>query len=201
MAVLMILELDGTTTDDYDAVNEAMGIDEDNLPDGLVQHAVGPTEDGDGLLIVDVWESEEQLEHFVQNRLGPATAQVGIQSQAQPRVHPVHNHFQGSGTEGNVIILIESPGFGPEHYDEVTSNMDAHEADGSGHPAVSHVAAITDDGMVFVDVWHSGEAAGKFVEEQVGPAAASAGHDLSDSKTRVVPVHNRFAPAATAAES
>ncbi len=195
MAVLMIMELDGMTTDDYEAVNEAMGIDDDNLPDGLVQHAVGPTDDG-GLLIVDVWESEAQLEHFVQNRIGPAMEKAGVESQAQPRVHPVHNHFQGSGTEGNVILLIEAPGFGPEHYDEVTANMDSHAADGSGHPAVSHVAAITDDGMIFVDVWDSGESASNFVEEQVGPAAASAGHDLSNAQTRVVPVHNRFTPAA-----
>jgi hypothetical protein len=196
MAVLMIMELDGATTDDYEAVNEAMGIHEDNLPDGLISHAVGPTEDGTGLLIADVWESPEQLEHFVQNQVGPAMAKVGLESDAQPRVHPVHNHFQGSGEEGNVIILIESPGFGPEHYDEVTANMDSHEADGSGHPAVSHVAAITDDGMVFVDIWDSGESAQKFVEEQVGPAAASAGHDLSNAQTRVVPVHNTFKSAA-----
>jgi hypothetical protein len=197
MAVLMILELDGATTDDYDAVNEAMGIHEGNLPDGLVSHAVGQTEDGDGLLIVDVWETPEQLEDFVQNQVGPAMAQVGVESAAQPRVHPVHNHItQGSGTEGNVILLIESPGFEPDHYDAVTANMDSHAGDGSAHPAVSHIAAVTDDGMVFIDIWDSGESAGKFVEEQVGPAAASAGHDMSDAKTRVVPVHNRFVPAA-----
>ncbi len=191
MAVLMIMELEGATTDDYEAVNAAMGLDEDNLPDGLVQHAVGPTDDG-GLLIVDVWESEAQLEHFVQSRVGPAMAKAGVESPAQPRVHPVHNHIQGSGQEGNVILLIESPGFQPEHYDEVTANMDAHAGDGSGHPAVSHVAAITDDGMVFVDIWDSGESAGKFVEEQVGPAAEKAGADMGDARPKVVPVHNSF---------
>jgi hypothetical protein len=191
MAVLMIMELDGMTTDDYEAVNQAMGIDEDNLPDGLIQHAAGPTDDG-GLLIVDVWDSPEDLERFVQSKLGPAMEQTGIESQGAPRVHPVHNHFQGGGQEGNVILLFETPGFNPQHYDEVTAKMDAHEADGTGHPAVSHTAAVTDDGMVFVDIWESGEAAGKFVEEQVGPAAASAGHDLGDVQPKVVPVHNRF---------
>jgi hypothetical protein len=192
MAVLMIMELDGATTDDYDAVNEAMGIDEDNLPDGLVAHAVGPTEDGDGLLIADVWESGEQLEHFVQNRVGPAMAQVGLEPGAQPRVHPVHNHIQGSGRQGNVILVIESPGFGPGDYDAVTGRMDAHAGDGSGHPSVSHTAAVTDDGMVFVDIWDSGESAGRFVQEHVGPAAEKAGADLGDVQPRVVPVHNRF---------
>src|SRR5437764_13616093 len=117
MAVLMIMELAGATTDDYEAVNQAVGIDENNLPDGLGQHAVGPTEDGDGLLIVDVWESKEQLEHFIQTKVGPAMAQTGLDAQPQPRVHPVHNHFQGGGQEGNVILLIESSGFQPDHYD------------------------------------------------------------------------------------
>jgi hypothetical protein len=197
MAVLMIMELDGTTTDDYDAVNEAMGIHEGNLPDGLVSHAVGPTEDGGGLLIVDVWESPEQLEHFVQNQIGPAMQQVGLESSAQPRVHPVHNHItQGSGTEGNVILLIESPGFQPEHYDAITGEMPAHAGDGSGHPAVSHIAAITDDGMVFVDIWDSPESVQKFMEEEVGPASETAGASLGDVTPRVVPVHNRFTPAA-----
>jgi len=95
------MELEGTTTDDYDAVNEAIGIDQDHLPDGLVSHAVGPTDDGGGLLIVDVWESPEQLETFMQEKVGPAMAQVGVEPQGQPRVHPVHNHIeQGSGQEG-----------------------------------------------------------------------------------------------------
>ena len=42
----------------------------------------------------------------------------------------MHNHItQGSGTEGNVILLIESPGFQPEHYDAITGEMPAHAGD------------------------------------------------------------------------
>ena len=71
--------------------------------------------------------------------------------------------------------------------------MDAHAGDGSGHPAVSHIAAITDDGMVFVDIWDSPESAGRFVDEKVGPAADDVGTDFGDMQPRFVPVHNRFA--------
>jgi quinol monooxygenase YgiN len=194
MAILMILELDGVKPDDYEAVMDAMGVDEDNLPQGLVSHAAGPTDDG-GFLVVDVWESAEALDSFFTEHAGPAMAQAGIESSAQPQVHQVHNHIpKGSGIHANAIVLIEAEGFGPDDYDAVTGEMDAHAGDGAGHPAVMHVAALKDDGsMVFVDIWESPEAAGRFVEEQVGTAAGSAGVDMGSMEPRVVPVHNHLA--------
>jgi len=76
-------------------------------------------------------------------------------------------------------------------YDDVTSRMPAHEGDGSGHPAVTHIAALTDDGMVFVDVWDSPESAQSFFESQLAPAAD--GVDMGPIEPKVVPVHNSFA--------
>lgn len=192
MAIMMILELDDATTDDYDALNEAIGIDDDNLPQGLIAHAAGPSDEG-GLLIVDVWESAEDLDRFFEEHAGPAMEKVGV-SPGQPRVHQVHNHIPaGSGIHPNVIILIESEELGPEDYDAVTGELDAHAGDGSGHPAVTHIAALRDDGsMVFADIWESPEAAAVFVEEHVAPAAASTGKELGELQTRVVPVHNRW---------
>ena len=190
MAILMIMDLEGATTEQYDAVNEAMSVDENNLPQGLISHAVGPTDEG-GLLIVDVWDTEEDLGRFLEEQVGPAMQQAGVESQAQPRVHEVHNHIpQGSGSDGSFILLIESEGFSTEDYDDVTSKLDSHAGDGSSHPAVTHVAAITEDGMVFMDIWESPEAAQRFFEEEVGPAGAEAG--LGELQPRVVPVHNRF---------
>ena len=190
MAVMMIMDLEGATTEQYEAVNAAIGIDENNLPQGLIQHAVGPTDEG-GLLIVDIWESEEDLGRFIEEKAVPAMQQAGVESQAQPRVHEVHNHIrQGSGSEGSFILLIESEGFSPDDYDDVTSKLDSHAGDGSSHPAVTHVAAITEDGMVFMDIWESPEAAQRFFEDEVGPAAAESG--LGELQPRVVPVHNRF---------
>jgi hypothetical protein len=53
MAVLMIMESPGATTDQYEKVNEIMGIrgDED-APEGLVQHVAAKSDDG--IVIVDV---------------------------------------------------------------------------------------------------------------------------------------------------
>lgn len=86
MAILMIMEMDGATTDDYDAVNAAMGIDSDHLPEGLISHAVGPTDNG--LAIVNVWDNPGDMERFVQQRVGPAMQQVGIQPEHSPACTP-----------------------------------------------------------------------------------------------------------------
>jgi hypothetical protein len=191
MAILMMVEMHGVTTDDYDQLNRSLGIDPDNLPDGLLSHVAGPTDDG--LLIADTWESQAALDRFFEERVGPGMQQAGLPA-AEPRVFPVHNEIrQGSGTDAGVIVVIESEGFSPADYDRVTAEMDAHAGDGSSHPAVSHVAAVSDDGMVFVDVWDSPESVGDFFEEQVNPATEAAGADLGAAAPRFVPVHNRFA--------
>jgi hypothetical protein len=191
MAILMILDIPGGTVEQYDKVNEAMGVDADNTPEGLISHVTGPTDDG--LLIVDVWESEEALNRFVGERVMPAMQQVGV-PEAMPRVMPVHNRIDtGAGTQPNVILLIESDVFTPDMYDQIVARMPAHGGDGSSHPSVSHVAGADGNGMVFVDVWDSGESAQRFFETQLGPA--SEGIDMGPIEPKVVPVHNRFAPA------
>jgi hypothetical protein len=190
MAVMMIMESPGTSVEQYDQLNEIMGIhgDED-APEGLVHHASG--HDGDNLVIVDVWESGEALERFFQERLGAAIEQAGL-PQTEPRILPVHNRLEGKGSKPGVMVLIEIEDLGPDAYDQMVSRMDAHTADGSNHPAVSHTAAASEGGGVtVVDLWDSPEAFGSFAEEQVGPAGAEVG--LGPIEPRFVPVHNTIA--------
>jgi hypothetical protein len=189
MAILMLLDLDGATVEQYEQDLERMGIrgDED-APDGLVSHvcAVG---DG-GLIIADVWESQEALDRFFESRLAGALQEAGVQ-QGQPRILPVHNTIvQGAGTEAGVLMIIESDEFGPDLYDRLTARMPAHAGDGSAHPAVSHVAALAGGGMVFVDVWDTAESFGRFAGEAIGPAAE--GEDVPALEPRFAPVHNRL---------
>jgi hypothetical protein len=192
MAVMMMTELQGASPEMYDGVNERMGVNPAALPEGLISHVAGPVDDG--MLVVDVWESPQAFERFVNERLGPVLADLGAPRGPEPRLLPVHNHIrQGSGTDAGVIVVIESDGFGPDDYDRVTAAMEAHAGDGSSHPAVSHVAAVSDDGMVFVDVWDSPESVGSFVEKQIAPATVATGTDLGPVEPRFVPVHNRFA--------
>jgi hypothetical protein len=73
----------------------------------------------------------------------------------------------------------------------MVGKMDAHYGDGSGHPCVTHTAALTEGGGMFIaDLWESPEAFGKFAEEQIGPAGAAVG--LGPIEPRIIPVHNRI---------
>jgi hypothetical protein len=93
MAVLMMFEAPGTTVEQYEQINEIMGIrGDDDAPDGLISHTAATTDDG--LLIVDVWASEEQLGRFFEERLGAALAQAGV-PEVQPRILPVLNQLHG----------------------------------------------------------------------------------------------------------
>ncbi len=189
MSILMVLELEGATAEQYDRVNEILGIAGDtDAPDGLVSHVCGVTENG--LLIADVWDSQEALGRFVEGRLQSAFAEAGL-GDGTPRVLPVHNMIpQGAGHAANVIVMTEVEGFGPAEYDRMTSEMDAHVMDGSKHPCVSHVAAATDSGMLVVDLWESPEAFGAFAEREIAPAGEAIG--LGPIEPRFVPVHNHI---------
>jgi heme-degrading monooxygenase HmoA len=189
MPVLMMMDMPGTTVEQYERVNELMGIgDGDRAPQGLIQHVAGS--DDHGMTVVDVWESEEALGAFVEGRLKPALAAAGIEpSDEPPRVLPVHNRSEGAGSEPNLMIVIEAEDFGTDQYDQMTQTMEAHAGDGGNHPAVSHTAARTEDGGVLVvDIWESPEAFGKFAEEQIAPAGQKVG--LGPLEPRMVPVHN-----------
>lgn len=189
MAILMIADMPGATTGDYDALNESMGIQGDaDAPEGLVSHVASTTDSG--LLVLDVWESQAALDRFFAERVGPAMAAAGLPA-IEPRVLEVHNIIpQGAGATANVVLIADAPGFTTDVYDRATALIPAHHGDGSAHPAVSHVAAIADDGLVFVDVWDSPESFGAFAEEQIAPAAAQV--EMPSFTPRFLPIHNHI---------
>ena len=92
MAIGLRLKFTGTTQEQYDAVQNHMGID-DNPPDGLIFHAAGPIEEGWG--IIDFWESRDHFDRFQQSRLLPAIGELGDRAPQGPpdiKEFPVH-HF------------------------------------------------------------------------------------------------------------
>ena len=192
MAVLMLVELPGATIEQYEQVNETMGLrGDETAPEGLIQHVAGSDEKG--LTIVDVWESEEAFDRFVEERLGPAIERAGVESGPNTRRLPVHNRLDGAGTDAATIVIIEMDDLTPDVYDQMTAKMDAHTGDGGNHPSVSHTAARADGGgLLVVDVWDSPESFGRFAEEQIGPVAAEAGLDPASIDPRFVPLHNRI---------
>ena len=86
MAVCLIHEGPGVTQAQYEQVHHEVSPGE-QVPEGCVYHVAGPTETG--WCVVEVWESEEALQRFVQEKLHAALQRAGITG--PPRVFPVAN--------------------------------------------------------------------------------------------------------------
>lgn len=191
MAVLVILDLPGATTEQYEKVNEILGVlGESDAPEGLISHAAGVTDEG--LLIVDLWESEQAAAAFFARGIGETMAAAGAPAPpGPPRILPVHNHFQGRGTTAGVLMIADVEGLTADMYDSMTEAMEEHEPHGPGHPAAHHIAAVKENGDVLViDIWESPEAFGEFAKAQIAPAGEGAG--LAPFEPRFVPIHNRL---------
>ena len=92
MAVAFKMKFEGATLEQYDQVMQLMGLDQgDASPDGAVFHWVAPTDNG--IIVVDVWESDEQFNKFAEEQIGPYTQQVGIPEPPQVSLHEVHNYL------------------------------------------------------------------------------------------------------------
>jgi hypothetical protein len=87
MAEGLVLEFDGVGREQYEAVNASLGIDMESAqgdwPAGLVFHAGGAK--AGGWVVFEVWESRQAQEHFMNERLGRALQEGGI-NEAPARV-------------------------------------------------------------------------------------------------------------------
>lgn len=93
MAVAMIIEVPGMTAAQYDAVL-AEAWPNGVKPAGALAHVAGPAE---GVWrVVDVWDSAENFQGFVQSTLAPALMHAGITVQPKVDVWPVHNSSVGA---------------------------------------------------------------------------------------------------------
>jgi hypothetical protein len=80
MAVAVIQEFEAAPGE-YQKVNEKIG---DAAPEGLIVHTVTDL-GGDRWKLVDVWESAEDFQNFVQNTLIPAIAEVNPDAPQAPQ--------------------------------------------------------------------------------------------------------------------
>ena len=187
MAVMMMMDSPHGTSEQYDRTNEILGMrgDED-APEGLIQHVAAS--DGNGLVIVDVWDSEDAFGRFYE-RLRPALDESGVPAEGGRREPPmqVHNRVLGQGAAPNLLMLFEVDGLTTEQYDQMASRMPAHDGQSEG-PWVAHTAAAKEGGIVVADLWESAEAFGKFAEEQIAPAGQEVG--MGPAEPRMIPVHN-----------
>jgi hypothetical protein len=92
MAVAYEMRFQGATLDQYDAVMKLMGRDGsalDTLPDGARYHWCAKTDDG--LIVVDVWDTDEQFQRFADEQIGPFTQQVGFTGPPEVTRYEVYN--------------------------------------------------------------------------------------------------------------
>jgi hypothetical protein len=91
MAVTFTLDMPGMTREQLDGLVQQLGAGPGKVPDGQIAHIEAITDDG--ARIIDVWESAEAYERFMQERLGPIFATAGLPPIDTPRMLQVHRVF------------------------------------------------------------------------------------------------------------
>ena len=92
MAVAFEMRFEGATLEQYDRVMELMGLRQGGAgssPDGAIFHWVAKTDDG--IVVVDVWETDGQFNRFAEEQIGPYTRQAGIPNPPVITRYDVHN--------------------------------------------------------------------------------------------------------------
>lgn len=87
MTVSTLLEFPGVTLEQYEAVGEQLA--HFGPPDGILHHACGPTEDG--WRIMDIWESEDAFDRFVDGTYLPAMEAAGGPAPSRREVILAHH--------------------------------------------------------------------------------------------------------------
>ena len=87
MAVLVFVTWLDATREQYEQIRGE--VDWANMrPSGANLHMSSFDENG-GLHVVDHWDSAEQFQEFIEQKIGPAAQRFGITSQPQVAIYPV----------------------------------------------------------------------------------------------------------------
>jgi hypothetical protein len=86
----MLMKWDGITPSQYDQLRKTVQW-EPNVPPGAVFHvaAFGKNE----IHFTDIWESAEEMNAFIHDRLMPGVMKLGIKNQPTVETYPVHAIF------------------------------------------------------------------------------------------------------------
>lgn len=87
MAIAVEFNVPAMTQEHYDQTMERLAEEGLSSPRGRTYHVAAP--DRDGWFVLDVWESEAELNEFAQ-RFMPILASVGV-TPPTPQIRPVHN--------------------------------------------------------------------------------------------------------------
>ncbi|HEY3042220.1 MAG TPA: hypothetical protein VGJ66_26055 [Pyrinomonadaceae bacterium] len=90
MTVVTTLDITGMSPDEYRAVLDYMGVEKKPAV-GIYLHLTYTTDFG--YRIIEVWDSKEGFDEFLEQRLAPATKALGINRDTKITVNPLHNFF------------------------------------------------------------------------------------------------------------
>ncbi len=88
MAILLIAKGEGLTKEIYENGRKEVNW-EGNPPPGIIFHVVS-FDDSGNIRVVDIWESEEQMNNFFDTRLKPYLQKFNV-SVPKGEIFPVHN--------------------------------------------------------------------------------------------------------------
>jgi hypothetical protein len=92
MAVVMQMHWPEISLDEYEQARQKVDWEND-LPDGAIFHVAWMADDG--FRVVDVWESSDDFDRFVQDRLMPVVAgELGVTSEPNVTITPAHTYFK-----------------------------------------------------------------------------------------------------------
>jgi hypothetical protein len=88
MAVAMMVDNPQGSQELYEQIRTRIGLEK---PAGGIFHVAGPSPNG-GWRVIEIWESEDEMNTFFQERFIPALRALGVEGPPPPReVWPVHN--------------------------------------------------------------------------------------------------------------
>lgn len=87
--IVAIVKWEGVTESIYEKIREEVDFEED-VPEGMVIHIA--SFDKKGLRVTDVWESEDNFNNFIKNRLTPVTKKL-VKTEPDVEIYPLENLF------------------------------------------------------------------------------------------------------------
>jgi hypothetical protein len=172
MAKAYVMDFEGGTAAQYDAVIEEMGLAEPGspVPAGALFHGAGATPSG--WRVVDVWDDPAAFDRFAAEQIGPLAAKHGLPAPTLQTLD-VDEIRRGSDADVSFLQVVRIPGLDREGF----QNLDAHILpDGvPPHACVFHVNGPIDDGIYVIDYWTTKAERDEFTEERIKPGVQAAG--------------------------
>ena len=106
MAVAMFMVWDGVTPDQYDALMARLELDS-NPAAGDVLHLA--TFSDTGLEVFDVWRTEQAFHGFLEHRLLPTAAALGIEGEPEYQFSPLHNMYAADPNTIDRLGMVSVP--------------------------------------------------------------------------------------------